>query len=202
MCIAFSRLRDDMILVAHASLVKPTRSSRPTPLWTHMYKAWQKLGVIIDIGKISGQNLTAAVDHIIRFTKPKKTPDDVSKAVSPSSQFFNEYQLSLVGALNDTTELPQSEASDAESVDAPSTCQGDSSEEDDEEGMPNFQSAQQVPNTMLYDEDLLTNHFMFVQIPNACRMWRAFSCRKSDDYLNSILNEESTASTNIFRHCV
>ena len=71
-CVGLSRLRDEMILVAHASLVKPTRSSRPTPLWTHMYKVWQRFGVVIDIGKISGQNLTAVAEHIIRFKKPKE----------------------------------------------------------------------------------------------------------------------------------
>ena len=50
MCVGFSRLRNYMILVAHASLVKPIPSSWPSPLWTHMYEVWQKLGVVIDIG--------------------------------------------------------------------------------------------------------------------------------------------------------
>ena len=68
-CVGFSRLRNEMIVVAHASLVRRTSSSWPTPLWTQMYKAWQKLGVVIDIGKISAANLTGAVDQIIRFKK-------------------------------------------------------------------------------------------------------------------------------------
>ena len=40
MCVGFSRLRNEMILVAHASLVRPTSSSRPSPLWAQMYKVW------------------------------------------------------------------------------------------------------------------------------------------------------------------
>ena len=38
MCVGFSRLRDDMSIVAHASFAKQTRTSKPTSLWTHMYK--------------------------------------------------------------------------------------------------------------------------------------------------------------------
>ena len=69
----------------------------------------------------------------------------------------------MVGALNDTTDLPNSGDSDTESLDAPSTSPADRDEEN-EQDIQNLQPVQHMPNSILYDEDLLQNHVMFLSI--------------------------------------
>ena len=88
--------------------------------------------IVCDVGLISGQNLVTAVDRVISFNRQLQiSSQDVSDAVSPSLTFFNKYQMSAVGRLSDTTELPESEHSDVESVDRESIHTEPEAEEDE-----------------------------------------------------------------------
>ena len=108
------------------------------------------MGVVIDVGNISGSNLSVAVEKVIQFSQAnRKFSTDVKKAVSSSSVFFNTYQLPLVGQLNNTTELPESEPSDVESVDKASTSSEEDVDEQDTQEMNIVSSLQGLPNAFL-----------------------------------------------------
>ena len=88
MCVGLSRLKNEMVVVLHKSLIKGTTSTWATQFWQHMYRTWTRLGVVIDVGNISGANMSLAVDKVIEFSKAnRKYPPDVKRAVSPSSVF-------------------------------------------------------------------------------------------------------------------
>ena len=62
MCVGLSRLENEMIVVLHASLVKGTANTWATQFWKKMWQTWNRLGVVCDVGHISGHNLAAAVE--------------------------------------------------------------------------------------------------------------------------------------------
>ena len=93
-----------------------------------------------------------------------------------------------MGLLNDTTELPESEPpSDVESVDRESIHTEEDPEEDVAQETTQLPSLQELPNALLYDEDLIQNHFMCVQIPHAHKFWKAYSCVKDIPATEAIL---------------
>ena len=69
-----------------------------------MWETWTRMGVVCDVGLISGPTMTLAVDKVIACNRQLQiSSQDVANAVSPSRAFFNNYQMYAVGRLNDTT---------------------------------------------------------------------------------------------------
>ena len=177
MCVGLSRLKNEMIVVLHRSLVSGTVHTWATQFWRQMWETWTRMGVVCDVGHICGRTINIAVEQVITFNRQLRiSSKDVAHAVSPSLSFFNKYQISSVGRLNDTTELPESEESDVESEDRQSVQTEPEREDDEGQERMQIPSLQNVSNSALYDDDLLQKHFMCVQMPHADRLWRAFSC--------------------------
>ena len=66
-----------------------------------------------------------------------------------------------------------------------------------------YHPCRNYPNAFPYDEDLIRNHFMCVQIQQPGKFWRAFSCGKSTEATDSILYmEEPDNWLNIWRSCI
>ena len=123
------------------------------------------------VGIINERTFDTAVDKVINFVEGKAFGlEKVQTAMQQYVNFFNTYQISLVGSLDEPQQCYESDDDadfdDKEEMDLiyhlhhtppPDVIQSDN---------PGLCHVEHIPNTVKYSANLLKNYFMFLSITN------------------------------------
>ena len=108
--VSFSRWLNGLIILMHKAI-----GERASPdddnIWYHIRAHARKLGVEIQLNAQELADVTSAADKIVSFINSKPSVDRVAvkAAMQDHRDFFDNYQLDLVGALDSALEIPPSD---------------------------------------------------------------------------------------------
>ena len=126
------------------------------------------------VGFIRQDTLNPAVTKIIDFVAGKAFGvDKVKKAVSRYANFFQNYQIALVGSLEEPQKCYESDddadIDDKDEMDLLYNLHEGSPGTAIHEDIPVSCNVDHIPNTVKYTANLLQNHFMFLTITNVMK---------------------------------
>ena len=123
------------------------------------------------VGTIRPGTIGTAVQKVINFAAGKTFGvDEVQAAVHQYVDFFKDYQVSLVGSLDEAQECYKSDDEldfgDKAELDLQHNLQQVSEADVIEDENEDLGHVDHIPNTVKYSTNSLKNHFMFINITN------------------------------------
>ena len=126
---------------------------------------------IFHVGLINQGTFDIAVDKVIKFVEGKAFGlEKVQTAMQQYENFFNTYQISLVGSLDEPQQCYESDDDadfdDKEEMDLLYTLHHTPPPDVIQSDNQGLCHVEHIPNTVKYAANLLKNYFMFLAITN------------------------------------
>ena len=126
------------------------------------------------VGFIRQDSLNSAVTQVIDFVRDRAFGvEEVKKAVKRYDNFFQKYQIALVGSLNEPQECYETDddadIDDKDEMNELYNLHETSPGAAIHEETPVSCNVDHIPNTVKYSANLLKNHFMFLTITNVMK---------------------------------
>ena len=123
------------------------------------------------VGTIHPGSYDTAVQKVINFAEGRTFGvEEVQTAVNQYVDFFKDYQVSLVGSLDEAQECyktdDEADFGDKEELDLLHNLQHASQVDVIEDENEDLGHVDHIPNTVKYSTNSLKNHFMFINITN------------------------------------